>query len=228
VKISTWIVLGAITTCAASIGAFQQVTASRLSLYDAAAADVMSFAQALGQRGTAAGLILPEAAFAKARVGVAAEKGPPQRTVDDAVQRFNGSRSDLRASLHGRTLLVRGVEEPDEVKLALDRHQPIAALEGVSAGDAILRYASAVLGPSPAPSAVISTGPLPGPSCPVGKRVNVPNGEKSVIELLNAIVEQAPGMVWLITYDANKTTERLKIGYACPDGVFRRVVVAGW
>jgi hypothetical protein len=220
---------GSIVLAVAVFGAAvsaQQVAVTRLSLYDAAAADPLSFGQALAQRGASAGLILAEPVFAGKRVGVSIEEGAPRGTVTDAIVRFNGAHKGLKAEFRGRTVIVRGVLEPGDVQVNIEARKPIDGFTNVAAGDAILGYAADLLRQTPRTgTGVVSSGPMPGTSCPIGKRVSVVAGNKSLQDVLNEVTEQVPGLVWLVTYDPALSGNQMKIGYLCPDGVSRRVQV---
>jgi hypothetical protein len=64
---------------------------------------------------------------------------------------------------------------------------------------------------------------MPGPECPLSLPVRIPHGSWSAIALLDTIVDQAPGLAWVVTYDPELPHANIKVGLMCPDGSTERI-----
>jgi hypothetical protein len=205
-----------------------QVPQARLSLVDAAAGHVMTFAQALAQRGTPGGVIVSEDDYGGRRSPVTPETGPPKGTLERAIERFNGSHRQVTASRREAAILIRGNDVPPFLDSALRAPRPVDDIEA-PAWQAIFESAGGLLRLSATQtSGYLGSGAFPSRACPFETPVRISRGTKTVTQVLDEIVTQTPGLVWLITYAPTAKEGKLKIGYLCPDGVTQRITVPGW
>ncbi|MDQ3169568.1 MAG: hypothetical protein M3Q55_05475 [Acidobacteriota bacterium] len=217
-----------VLTVALVLAGLVQEPQVRLSLVDAASGHVMTFAQALAQRGIAGGVIISEAAYGGPRSPVTPETGPPKGTLENALERFNGSQRRVTAAPGAIGVLIRGDDVPAHVDRALREARLVDDFEG-PAWRAIFESAGGLLRMSATQThGYIGSGAVPSSGCPFEAPVKIARGTKAVTQILDEIVTQAPGLVWLITYAPAAREGKLKIGYVCPDGVTQRVSVPGW
>lgn len=59
---------------------------------------------------------------------------------------------------------------------------------------------------------------MPGPGCPLNEPIKPTEGSTTLIGALDKVVEQVPGLAWIVIYDRNLPLQSLQIGLLCPDG----------
>lgn len=185
------------------------------------------FVQALALKEVAAGIVVPEEMF-KRRVPSGADETTAGRTtldsVDSRMESFNFASGPFRAARKGRVIHVRSLDEPQEVTRALERAVEVRESVELPALQAV--YSTVVGAISGAePSGIVGSGILPGSECPLGRAVKIRPGSLTAIALLDEIVLQTPGLVWLATYDRDLPHANLKVGLMCPDGSTRKINV---
>jgi hypothetical protein len=189
--------------------------------------DVHELGVALAARGVPAGLMVPveaqEAtdeypppsvqAAARARALFATGELPA------VLSRFNASSGSLRATNENGVVRVRSLEEPHDVRAALERRVYVEEADDVPVMEAIFTRVLGLLAGREPQGLVGSIVTRPGdePACPPARRVRL-GGEDSVIGTLDNIVRQVPGLVWRLTYDPAAPLESLRIGIICADG----------
>jgi hypothetical protein len=148
----------------------------------------------------------------------------PDAGVSARVNQFNAVGSHYHATSGDGFVHVRSVREPDDLRLVLERDVHVDESSELSARDAVfMRVVKALSGKEP--QAIIGTGGFPGPECPLGRPVHVPAGWTSVTRMLDDIVKQVPGLVWLVTYDFDAPDYGLEVGLLCGGGAAVRITV---
>lgn len=64
----------------------------------------------------------------------------------------------------------------------------------------------------------IAGGGIPSEACRLERHVQLDDRARSLAEFLDAVVAQAPGIAWVLTWDAESPRETLSLGAMCPDG----------
>ena len=124
---------------------------------------------------------------------------------------------DFRASARrGGTLSVRSAREPEILRTELDQVRFYEDEARLPAMDAIMVRIKNAVGK---PRTALAGTSLPDPAtCPANQEVHLTAGAKSLVEALDEVVSQVPGLVWVVTYDVKAPRPSMKIGFLCPDG----------
>jgi hypothetical protein len=184
------------------------------------ASTLRDLARRLASNGTPAGVVVPEGVLGR----LAVDDGPPGATNrplklwDPAgLALFNQRNVALSAKEANGVIHVRGADEPRTIQDLLETPIVVDEANGITVIDSIFRrVVGAMRGHEP--DALMGTGIMPSRECPVDATVTVPGGSTTPIELLDAIVRQTPGIVWLVTYRPESPTETVKVGLLCADG----------
>jgi len=140
------------------------------------------------------------------------------------VGRFNAVNTGFQAIEKAGIVHVRGVDEPIGVGATLESYVSVRNGSGIPVIEAVLkRVVGAVRGREL--QGFVGTGSFPGPECPLDRPVNLPEGPTPLIALLDQIIRQVPGLVWLVTYEPGLPNNNLKVGLLCPDGASVKVTV---
>ena len=79
------------------------------------------------------------------------------------------------------------------------------------------------------PQALLGSGGTlsPGSECPIDRRVDLPGGSMTAIALLDQIVRQVPGVVWVVTYRKEPASASLQVnvGLLCWNGWHAKITV---
>jgi hypothetical protein len=203
---------------------------------------VVSLAQALGpstsprelaadlaRHGVPGGIVVMNSEFGDVS-SLSARRAPADalRSLDGGVSarvnQFNAVGSQYHATAGDGFVHVRSVREPDDLRQVLERNVQVDESAGLSARDAVfMRVVKALSGKEP--QAIIGTGAFPGSECPLDRPVHVPAGWTSVTRMLDDIVKQVPGLVWLVTYDIDAPNYGLEVGLVCGGGAAVRITV---
>jgi len=166
------------------------------------------------------GIVLPEAALTfrrparqPAATGSAA-RAAFRANIGTFLGKFSAQNPSLRAEFTGRTIRLQALELPSHVKdlltqdVLLEEHEgnPQALLFGV--------VMPAVRGQPP--GGVAGSGISP--ACQTTGQVRLSEGSRSVGQILDALVMQSPDVAWLVTYEPDKGTQGLQMGFICRDG----------
>ena len=68
------------------------------------------------------------------------------------------------------------------------------------------------------PEGIIGTGSFPGPECPLNTRVRLSAGPTTAVNMLTEVVQQVPGLVWIVTYATDASDSDVNVGLMCSDG----------
>ena len=64
----------------------------------------------------------------------------------------------------------------------------------------------------------VAGGGIPSEACRLERHVQLDDRTRSLTEFLDAVVAQAPGIAWVLTWNAESPGEALSLGVMCPDG----------
>jgi len=190
------------------------------------ASDPRSYAMSLAQNDVPGGVVVPAE-----RLASRAERPPDLRSLDKAafrgslaarVEAFNSTSKVFRASEHDGVVHIRSVDEPIEVTRSLAQSVDVTAAQGVPAISAVFRQGVAAMRGFE-PQAILGSGSggfATGPECPIYSPVEVNRGPMTTVALLDQIVRQVPGLVWVVTYRKNamKGTVDVDVGVLCWTG----------
>jgi hypothetical protein len=211
-KATAWIVALALLTPEA-------IQMKPRSLLAAADAGPVSFVEALASNHRAAGLIAPESVF---QMEHNRELAPAltEESVEESIARFNARPHGYQASVVAGVALLSPRSCPAHVQSLLQR-QFRASGRTRSMQDALMEI-TRLIEPEWGKSGVIGTGPVPPQECQQLLDRNVTlRGSASVQELLGSVARQAPGVSWMLLYD-EWDTSIIKLGFVCPNGLWRR------
>jgi len=133
--------------------------------------------------------------------------------------------SFLAQSLPG-IVVVTSKDHPHIVADLLGRSVILPGVREATAGDAIFKHLAGRLR-NTAITGLAGVGTAPGPSCPLGATVKFGTVSHTVSTFLNHVVQQVPGLVWVVTYDAAEGPSGIRIGIVCPDGTSLRTPIDG-
>lgn len=131
--------------------------------------------------------------------------------------RFTETNAGLRAAIQQSMVHVRDIHAPEDVRELLERTLYINDGSRVSAAQAVFEAIAGAIRLE-RQRGIIGTGTFPGFECRLDRHVQLPEGPATVTALLDSVVQQAPGLVWLITYDDQLPMRGMKIGLMCPGG----------
>ena len=185
---------------------------------------------ALAQSGVPVGLVAPRDVLIGRHAvphseTMAAGTSISREGLASSLDLFNTAKGGFRARQEGGVVHVRSLEEPAEVGSALERSTLMEEAVEVPAFGAIYRYVVRAMSGVEPPQGFVFSGALPGPECPINRPVRMPEGSLSAIALLDQIVRQVPGLVWVVSYSPEAPNAGLKVGRMCPDGEFVRTEV---
>lgn len=133
------------------------------------------------------------------------------------LEEFERTHPVFRAQPLPGGVLVGRREQPDVVRALLSRSVSVEAPQPVTAADAIFKHLVGEL-KNRAVTAIAGVGPMPGASCPLDAVIRINKAPYIVTTFLNHVVEQAPGLVWILTYEPDAPDGGLRLGVVCPDG----------
>jgi hypothetical protein len=171
------------------------------------------------RNGVPAGFVLPAAELAAVRAPShqAATLQGEGETLRTILSRFNDTHASLRASVRAGMVHVRGTKEPATVRESLERTVYVPPPDGVTAFDAVFIHVVGLLAGREPQGIVGSIVTTEESDCRVTGSLRL-GGEGTVVSVLDAIVRQSPGLVWLVTYDPAFPAETMQVGLMCPDG----------
>ena len=187
------------------------------------AGGAVELAVTLARNDAPAGLVAPRPVLVGRRAApspspTAAGKAAFQEGLARMIERFNASGTAFRARSEGGVVHVRSPHEPPEVTKAL--RQPVRIETRVTASVLVLLrgpIVQAMRGSAPS-EGYLYAGLMPSSECSLLAHVRPPEGRATALELLDEIVRQLPGRVWLATYDPAEPRQTLKVGILCRDG----------
>ncbi|MEW6322493.1 MAG: hypothetical protein AB1635_15570 [Acidobacteriota bacterium] len=185
-----------------------------------AAENVRDFSVRLAANGVPAGVVVRESELVATGNSPAADpKGKTAFLADlpQLISEFNASNRSVRAVSTSSVIHVESTRLPDAAKQLLSREVFIDRGLRVPAGDAIFKTLMGLVRGS-AVTAIAGTGLMPGPSCRLQDVVHLPRGTYTVSGYLDRVVTQLPGLVWLVTFEAEQPSSALKVGVVCPGG----------
>ncbi|MEZ5317602.1 MAG: hypothetical protein R2752_23800 [Vicinamibacterales bacterium] len=191
----------------------------------ASATSVLGLPGALAARGIPAGVVISADVLRQpaAEIPQMSEEG----TLDAALSRFDEAHPGYRSVHAGGVVLVEQLPVPPVVAELLSRrhtvhYQAVPALELLLAvGDLLAKV------PGSAGGGIAGTGPPVG-NCPLNTPITVHIDAPTTRQILDAMVEQAKGLVWLMIHDLDARQDGLQLGFMCPNGVLYRFTVRGW
>lgn len=181
----------------------------------------------LSENGVPAGFVLPTGEFELATPPRATElrASVSRQNLHIVLSRFNGEHPALQAAEDAGVIHVRSKSEPLSIRDSLERKIYVEPSDQITAFDAVfLRVVGILAGREPQGVAGTFVSSDQESNCAVAKPVQI-GGESSVIELLDGIVQQSPGLVWFITYGPTPSDGDTKVGLLCPDGSYLRASV---
>jgi hypothetical protein len=200
------------------------LTSSVAATQDQAAFGLRRFATELAHRGVAAGVVAEEGTFGVAN-GTASNE-PSAEGLETLLGRFNAAAAHkIKAAADpSGTVHVRATDEPASVRDLVENQLIVPEARTISVRDAVFRRVIGALR-GQEPQAMMGTGLVPGPDCPLDKPIRLSGNSTSLLGALDEIVKQAPGLVWLVTYDPVSPVPSARVGVLCPDGVALRMEV---
>jgi hypothetical protein len=190
---------------------------------------VREFAVRLAVNGVPAGVVVCERDFAPKSTeppkADAKHKQAFALTLPELLSAFNSRNHTIRAVRADRSIHLEATRLPEAVRELLARQIFIDASQKVPAGDAIFKVLMSLVRGSTV-TAIAGTGIMPGRSCMLQGLVEIQRGTYTVSEFLDDIVTQVPGLVWLITFDAEELNSGLKLGVVCPGGESLKMTIA--
>lgn len=189
------------------------------SLLASAGTGPVSFIQALASNHLPAGLVARESDFRSEQAQEPAP-GSAEETFKEAVARFNGQPHGYQALVVDGVTLLSPRSVPPHVRNLLQR--PYRVNGKTAAVEEALFELTKLIEPEWGESGVIGTGPIPTQECQqlLARDVTL-RGTASVQEFLGSVTKQAPGIAWMLLYD-ELDSSRLKLGFVCPNGSWRR------
>ena len=206
------------------------VTAASVAFGQSAQVSPAQYAMSLAQDGVPAGIVASREVLAQVRrmPRPQATVGTPsvvRGTLASGLDLFNAAKGAFRASQDDGIVHLRSLEEPAEISSALDRSTQLDEAVEVPAMHAIYRYVvRAMRGVEPS-QGYVWTGGLPGPECPINRPIRIAGGPATAIGLLDQVVRQVPGLLWVVSYNPDQPSVALKVGLMCQDGSFFRTDV---
>lgn len=174
------------------------------------------FAIALARSGISGGLILPKSRLNAPSEEAVAEGVRRGETLDSTLAQFNASHPGVRASARAGVVRVHETEVPAVVLEALARSVYVAPVDEISVWEAVfVKTVGLIAGREPQGFAGTGVGTSVG--CPMNRRIRLPN-EPTIERVLDGIVRQVPGLMWVVTYSEESPLETLEVGIICADG----------
>lgn len=212
--------VGSVVGVVCTLSAFVSIFSWSAFGWQSQSTGLRDFATALAANRAPSGVIAPEAELTPktdTAPSEARDAGAYRRTLPDLLAAFNKANPAFRATQDVGVVHVTATTQPTEIKRLLRRRVSVDRAEQMTAGDAMFRKLVTALRGSPV-GAIAGTGPMPGSDCPLSQSVRVSQGTPTVGEFMDAVVSQAPGLVWLLTYDPDQPDLAVKVGFVCPDG----------
>ena len=192
------------------------------------------FALALAQNDVPVGIVIP-AEFLRGGKGMphpeitADTKAAFRMDLAARLDLFNADKGTFRARRGENGVVhLRSVNEPIEVTEALEHFSNVEPAVRLSALGVAFRHGVEAMSGS-RPQALLGSGVMPtsGPECPIDDPVEFPGGSMTALGVLDQIVHQVPGIVWLVTYRKVPTSPRLQVnlGLLCTSGGYLTISV---
>jgi hypothetical protein len=191
------------------------------------------FALTLAQNDVPVGIVIP-AEFLRGGKGMP----HPEITADskaafriDLAARldvFNADKGTFRASQGENGVVhIRSINEPMEVTRALEHYSYAEPAVRLSALAVAFRHGvEGMRGYRPQAIAGSGVQPTPGPECPIDDPVEFAGGSTTAMGVLDQIVHQVPGIVWLVTYRQVPTSPlEVNLGLLCTNGGYFTISV---
>jgi len=182
----------------------------------------MELAVALANAKVPAGIILPDAALGAYRSSFPEAHASAEALGGTIVNTAAGFAVPLAAQRQGRVWIMQAASAPADVADKLHRVRSHTTPIRVTASRAVFNVVAGLLQEKEV-SGVLGTGSLPDDRCPLQQPVELNVGEASVVALLNQTVEQAPGLVWFVTYDVDRS--EMAVGVVCPGGQYFKMIL---
>jgi hypothetical protein len=177
-----------------------------------------ALARWLAEQRVPTGFVLPHDGFERGRNGGGKQNGLGDDAKEAVLRRFAAEHPLLVVGeTRGGTVHVAHLDQPAFITRLLQREQHLTEPVSTQAGDVLHRVL-----PDLVPlelrgwGGVVPGTESPGGSCRLGERVSLTSGATTVRLILDAVVEQQPGLVWFLTYDAAVPERHVKIGLMCP------------
>jgi hypothetical protein len=173
-----------------------------------------AFAIVLAQHGVPCGVVAPEGVMAWRRGDPQQEAvfrgvAPFVEGLASTLESFNARNGLIQASQRGGVVHLRSREEPSEVIALLERDHMIQADVAFPA-EASLSFIATLLRDGEE-RGLIGTGRSPDADSLLRRPVHLRQGRASAIALFDEVVRQAPGLVWVATYNHGRPHEDLKL-----------------
>jgi hypothetical protein len=169
-------------------------------------------ATVLAQRKVPTGVLVPEALW-KPTIRVS----PPSIAIPVLLRELNARNPSVEAIDVAGVIRVASRRIPPPLEEVLERERYLDAPVRETTVRAVFFVAGDLLRGTHS-TGVLGSGPEPGPECPANQQVDIPAGPTTVLAILDAVVRQRPGAVWLITYDEAAPLASLGAGLVCADG----------
>jgi hypothetical protein len=182
-----------------------------------------AFAVVLAQNGVPCGVVAPEVVMAwrpgDPRVEATfASKVAFGSGLSSTLESFNARNGLFQATQSGGIVHLRSREEPPDVMAALHREAVVKAEVEIPAATALVsEVALAMRGWEQ--GGIIGVGAVPAPESLLNRVVRIKKGRSSPITLLDEVVRQVPGLVWLVTYNPGLPNQDLKVGLMDAEGM---------
>ena len=176
-----------------------------------------TFAVGLARSGLSIGMVVEKGLLSDGKPSPVTDPNVLQgETLQAAMARFNRSTPDVRASEHSGVVRIQSANLPPAIQAELNRAVYVPPVEGVLVWEAVFVKALGLLA-GREPQGFAGTGIGEGAACGLDRRIRL-GGEATVTETLDAVVRQAPGLIWVITYSDDNPLQTMEIGVLCPDG----------
>lgn len=136
--------------------------------------------------------------------------------LEDLLRTWSRSRSDASARMNGAVARFEDIEIPSDVRDALSLAVRVSETrERVSVGLAMSRFLlSAVNG---GPVGIVG-GTRSEPACALQREVSLPSGSVLLEDYLDTVIQQAPGLGWVLTYSGTGARKDINVGVICKSG----------
>jgi len=198
------------------------LTVMSSSAWTQAAVDGLELAAELARHGVAGGAVVPASDFSgwvpPRAVPSAEEKEAFRDGLPAVAEAFAEARSEYSVTLMDSVVHVRSAREPAAVQVVLDGIAVVPDVESISVRDALYKLVlGAMTGQEPT-GGIVGTGRQPVEACSLDRLIRVSGGSMSPARLLDQIVGQLSGVVWVVTYDEERPNNDLKVGFICRGG----------
>jgi hypothetical protein len=180
----------------------------------------MELAVALANAKVPAGMVVPDTALSRYRTGFgSASAATLNADLPETVKRLD---TPMQLDRRGEVWVMQAPDVPAEIAERLQRPRYLATPIKSTASHAVFNVVAGLLQDREV-SGVLGTGLQPDQQCPLQVPVALAAGPTSVLGLLNQTVRQAPGLVWFISYDSERS--KMAIGVVCPGGHYTKMIL---